>query len=407
MYENYTFEALTEKMLEKVSDKFDKREGSVIYDAIAPAALELANFYIALDMAIDEMFADSASYYYLIKRAAERGLYPKEETNAILQMKVIPADTPITINDRFNLSDSLNYIVTSIIDASEGIYQVECETAGIEGNQQLGEVIPIETTNSLNNMELATLTEVLIPGEDEEDVEAFRERYFASFNSKAFGGNRADYKEKINNISGIGGCKVTRIWENGYNPSDMIPNVQVSEWVANQSEQTIGTDVYQWIKRVHDAAEQKLLTLGGTVRVVIITSEYKTPSNTLVDLVQNTLDPEAGTGEGDGIAPIGHVVNVYGVKSVNINVSAGIIYEQGYSFVNIQEDICELLDDYFMELSERWTEEDNLIVRISEIESRILRLEGIDDITDISLNGLNKNVVLDEDAIPVRGDMIG
>ena len=407
MYENYTFEALTEKMLENVSDKFDKREGSVIYDAIAPAALELANFYIALDMAINEIFADSASYYYLVKRAAERGLYPKEETNAILQMKVTPKNTPIAVNDRFNLSDSLNYMVTSIIDADEGIYQVECETAGIEGNQHLGEVIAIETENDLNNMEKAILTEVLVPGEEEEDVETFRERYFASFDSKAFGGNRADYKEKINNINGIGGCKVTRAWENSYNPSDMIPTVPVKEWIKNQSEQTLESGVYQWIKKVYDAAEQKLLTVGGTVKVVVITSEYKVPSGTLVDLVQNTLDPEINAGEGDGIAPIGHIVNVFGVKPVSINVSANITYEQGYSFLNAQEHICELLDDYFLELSELWAGEDNLIVRISEIESRMLKLDEIGDITDISLNGLNKNILLDEDSIPVRGDVIG
>ena len=59
-----------------MSDELDKREGSVIYDAIAPAALELANMYVALDVVMDEVFADSASYYYLIKRAAERGIYP-------------------------------------------------------------------------------------------------------------------------------------------------------------------------------------------------------------------------------------------------------------------------------------------------------------------------------------------
>lgn len=407
MYENYTFEALAEKMLENVSDKFDKREGSVIYDAIAPAALELANFYIALDMAIDEIFADTASYYYLIKRAAERGLYPKEETYAVLKMKVIPPETPISINDRFNLSDSLNYTVTSIIDASTGIYQVECETAGIEGNQHLGEVIAIETQNDLNNMESAVLTEVLIPGDDEEDVETFRERYFASFNSKAFGGNKADYKEKINSIRGVGGCKVTRAWESGYNSEKMLPPVSVVEWFTNQSEQTLGSEVYQWIKNVYNAAEQKLLTVGGTVKVIVITSEYKSPSDTLIGLVQNTLDPENGAGEGDGIAPIGHVVNVSGVKSVGINISAAVTYEQGYSFQSEQDNIYEVLDSYFSELSEMWASEDNLVVRISEIESRLFKLNGISDVTDVMLNGLNKNVVLDEDSIPVRGDVFG
>ena len=87
MFEEYDFDTLLDKMLSNVDDRMDKREGSVIYDAVAPAALELANFYVAIDMVLDEVFAESASYYYLIKRASERGLLPKEETNAILFKK--------------------------------------------------------------------------------------------------------------------------------------------------------------------------------------------------------------------------------------------------------------------------------------------------------------------------------
>ena len=50
MFEENDFDTLMERMLENVSDELDKREGSVIYDAIAPAALELANMYVALDV---------------------------------------------------------------------------------------------------------------------------------------------------------------------------------------------------------------------------------------------------------------------------------------------------------------------------------------------------------------------
>ena len=42
MFENKDFESIMEEMLSQVSDKLDKREGSVIYDAIAPMAMELA-----------------------------------------------------------------------------------------------------------------------------------------------------------------------------------------------------------------------------------------------------------------------------------------------------------------------------------------------------------------------------
>lgn len=406
MFEAYSFETIMDRMLSNVSSRFDKREGSVIYDALAPAALELSNFYIALDMVADEVFADTASYYYLIKRAAERGIYPEEETNAICRMEVSPPGTKISMGDRFSLN-GLNYTVVSFTDAEAGEYQIECETAGTEGNQQTGELLPVETAEDINGMEYARLTEILVPGEEEEDVEAFRERYFESVNSEAFGGNKTDYKNKVNSTNGVGGCKVTRAWEGGYSPTSILPGAEVTEWFAGQSEDTLGTRVYRWLSDVYHAAEEKLLTVGGTVKVTIISSEYKEPSPALVKIVQDTLDPETSAGEGDGIAPVGHVVNVCGVKSHAVDVSAEITYKQGYSFSVLQPFIEEMLDGYFAGLAQSWEDEDSITIRISEIETRMLKLEGIADVTGITLDGINKNLVLGSNAIPVRGGVSG
>ena len=404
MFEELDFEELSQRMLSNVDDKFDKREGSIIYDATAPAALELANFYITLDMVMNEVFAESASYYYLIKRASERGLLPKEETNTILQMNVVPVETSISLGDRFNLGE-LNYTVTSIIDANAGIYQVECETAGTIGNQQLGELLPVETENELNNMESATLTEVLIPGEDEEDAETFRERYYASFNNKAFGGNKTDYVNKVNEISGVGGCKPVRAWVNGYNPASMIPNTAVQAWFEQQSAETLGANVYDWLSTIYNAAMEKLLTVGGTVKITIINSDWKKPSTTLIHNVQEALDPINTTGEGDGIAPIGHIVNVVGVTEQRINVALSLEFESGYTFETMKESIEAIIDSYFLDLRQAWASNDNLIIRTSQIESQLLGLTGIVDINMVQLNGEEGNVVLNSDSIPVRGDV--
>lgn len=407
MFEEYDFDTLMDRMLSNVSDELDKREGSIIYDAIAPAALELANFYISLDMVINEVFAESASYYYLIKRASERGLLPKEETNAILLMKVVPANTSISLGDRFNL-DELNYTVTSIIDGNVGTYQVECETTGTVGNQQLGVLLPIETENELNDMESATLEEVLIPGEDEEDVETFRERYFASFNNEAFGGNKADYIEKVNNIDGIGGCKPIRAWSGGYNPSKMIPTDEVKTWFESQSKDTLGENIYNWLSTIYNASINKLLTVGGTVKLVIINSEFRKPSATLIQTVQEEIDPTNTTGEGDGVAPIGHVVNVIGVNEIPINVTLlSVEYETGYSFDVLKDAIETTIENYLLDLRQSWASNDNLIVRTSQLEAQLLLMSGIVDIQGILLNGQEGNITLDGDSIPIRGDVIG
>ena len=54
-------------------------------------------------------------------------------------------------------------------------------------------------------------------------------------------------------------------------------------------------------------------------KIIIITSEFSVPSDVLVNTVQTALDPEI-SGEGDGIAPIGHVVNVKGVQGHRIDI---------------------------------------------------------------------------------------
>lgn len=407
MFEEYDFDTLMDKMLSNVDDKLDKREGSIIYDAIAPVALELSNFYLNLDMVLDEVFAESASYYYLTKRAAERGLLPKEETNATLMMKVEPAETQISIGDRFNL-DELNYTVVSIIDGNAGTYQVQCETTGVIGNQQLGTLIPIETENELNNMESATLEEVLIPGEDEEDVETFRERYFASFNNEAFGGNKTDYIEKVNSIDGIGGCKPIRAWSGGYNPAKMMPTDEVKVWFEKQSKDALGETVYNWLSAIYNASINKLLTVGGTVKLVIINSEFRKPSSTLINKVQEEIDPTDTAGEGDGIAPIGHVVNVIGVKEEPINITlSSVEYETGYSFDKLKDAIETTIDNYLLDLRQTWASNTNLIVRISQIEAQLLLIEGIVDMKAVLLNDQGENVTLDSDSIPVRGEVIG
>ncbi|EQH03085.1 bacteriophage baseplate assembly J domain protein [Clostridioides difficile] len=64
MFELMTFENIIKRMLDSVPDTFDKREGSIIYNALAPVAIELTETYIAMDELLDQTFVDTASYYY-------------------------------------------------------------------------------------------------------------------------------------------------------------------------------------------------------------------------------------------------------------------------------------------------------------------------------------------------------
>ena len=350
MYENITYESILQRMLSKIPNTIDKREGSIIYDALASAAVELQNMYIELDNILNETFADTATLPYLILRAAEKGINQIPATSAVLKVVSTPTNLEISIGSRFSLN-TLNYVIIEKI--ADGEYKIQCETPGVVGNSNFGNMIPIDYIQGLETIEI---TEVLIPGEDEEDVEELRKRYLNSMTSNAYGGNVADYKEKVGLLNGVGGVKVQPVW-NG----------------------------------------------GGTVKVIFIDSTFGVPSEELIRNIQEEIDPSENSGKGYGIAPIGHIVTVEGVKSVTVDIVTEISYAEGWSWEACASQIKQTIDDYFLELSKEWGSNEQMIVRISQLESRILNCTGVFDISGTTLNGSSTNLYLKENEIPTRG----
>lgn len=359
MYEAYTYEFLLDRALKnakKNNPSIDTREGSIIYNAVAPTCLELANVYVQLDLILNESFADTATRTNLIKRCAERGIVPEPSTKAI-RRAIIDSAKSIPIGTRFSLN-VLNYTVIKYDGGNN--YQLECETEGIIGNMESGKLIPIDYVDGVKSAEL---TEILIAGEDEEDTEILRQRYFNSLNAKAFGGNMTDYKEKTKAINGVGGVKVYPAW-NG----------------------------------------------GGTVKLVIIDTENKVPSQILIDSIQEQIDPTVNQGKGQGIAPIGHTVTVEGITEEFIDIQTKITFNEneGWNWENSQIYIDECIDNYFKELGTQWENESNILIRISQIESQLLLKcsTQIFDIADTRLNGKSENYLVHENSIPKRNSII-
>lgn len=346
MFENKTFESILQNMLSRVDNSIDKREGSPIYLALAPVAVELQQIFIDLDSWLTETFADTASRQYLIKRAAERGLVPKPATKTISRA-TFNMDVPI--GSRFSL-DNLTFIVTEKIDNYN--YKLQCESIGAQGNI-LGILLPIDYVAGLA---VSELVEVLIPGEDEEETEVFRQRYINDLVAQAYGGNQADYKQKTKELAGVGGVKVYPVW-NG----------------------------------------------GGTVKLVILDSTYSKPSTELVSAVQTAIDPVTNSGEGLGIAPIGHIVTVEAVSELIVNISFTLAYVSGYVWADVESYVQEAINNYFLELKRTWEDESSLVVRIAQIESAILQVTGVLDITGTTINAGVTNLILTDVQIPVLG----
>lgn len=353
MYENKTYENLLADMLYRVNSKYDKREGSMIYDGVAPAAFEFAEAYIMARAIIKQTYAKTADRDFLALRAIEFNIVPREATTAEVKGKFSQA---VDIGTRFNYED-LNFRVTDVIDLSNNEFKLICETPGAKGNYCIGRITPINTIPGLQNAEIK---EVLVPGQDEEDTEAFRERYIRALKSKAYGGNGADYKEKVLTIAGTGGSKIYRCW-NG----------------------------------------------GGTVKVVIINNEYNKPSQELVKEVQNVFDPTPNKGKGYGLAPIGHTVTVEAAQEVVINYEIPVVMTAGHEPNEIKEELTKRIEERLKARRKEWTTQDEtqfLTIRTSIVTSLAIDLDKVVDIGDIKINGQKvKRLDLQPNQIPKLG----
>jgi len=350
MYDEQTYENILERMLDEASDTFDKREGSPLYIMLAPTAMALARCYMNLGAIYDEGFPDTASRDSLIKHGKDKSIEPFEATYAVVK-GVFNMEVPL--GWRFTLDD-LFFLVTEKIEGEEFTYKLQCEQSGDIGNVS-GDLIPV---NYLQGLGTAKIAEILMHGEDEEDTENLRERVTNRTNQQAFGGNEADYKDKVKGIQDVGGVKVTPVWQG-----------------------------------------------GGTTKLTITNRFNEVPEPSLIEYVQNMIDPPEFAGKGKGLAPIGHVVTVFGSEADDIYIETKLTLQNDWSWEDVYPVIKEILEEYLDELNVNWEEQDNTIVRISQIETRILNIDGLIDIEGTKINGLEKNYIVEKDKIVRLGSV--
>ena len=246
MYDVVAYETILKRMLDRLPDDLDKREGSVIFDALAPTAVELQNAYIELDWILDQMFADTSTREYLIKRAADSGEAPHPATKATLKGEF---DTEIELGTRFSL-DTLNYVAVEKIE--EKTYRMECETAGVIGNKSLGSLIPVYYISGLKKAEL---TEILTQGVDEESTSALRERLLIKLRKPSTSGNKYDYYNWAMECVGVG---ATKIFPLASGPGTV--KVVIADTERQAASQKLVEDVSAHI--------EELRPIGATVSVV-------------------------------------------------------------------------------------------------------------------------------------------
>lgn len=348
--EKETFENIMARVLSRLPNDIDKREGSIIWDALAPCCLEIESIYYALDEIIKQTMAVTSSREFLEMRALERGLEPYPSTRAIIKLQ---STSEISNGKRLKTLDGVEYTVTDCIDESRLIYLAQCEKYGDIGNIPNGKLIQIDYVPNFNG---ATILSVYSLGKEEEDTEKFRTRYLNSFKDLSYGGNISDYTQKTLQIDVVGAVKVTPIW-NG----------------------------------------------GGTVKLTILDTKFNKADKVTIKKVQDIIDPKQDA-KGLGVAPIGHIVTVDTVSEVSINIKFKATFLTPSRFKDNVDMFKKTINKYFHELKQKWDKE-TIVLRPTYISSRLLALDNIEDIRDVTINGTTNNVKLGDYEIPIIGDV--
>lgn len=364
-----TYQNLRQEMLDRVPDTYDKRDTAPIPTAISPAAYALAGFYLSLDQVQRAAFVQTAVGDGLDMLAVIGGLtrYP---ASAAVRLGIF--NTAVPIGARFstiNGTNSINFAVTAAATVSEPeegftYYQLTAETAGTIGNEYTGPILPITTIPGLTS---AQITDILVPGDDTETDDAFRERLIEALNNRPFGGNIADYRQNVLAIDGVGGVQVYPTW-NG----------------------------------------------GGTVKLSVLGADFLPASPTLVENVQNAIDPPPNQGLGLGLAPIGAKVTVAAPTELTVNVSATLMLAAGYAIGQVQEPVEQAIEAYLLSVRQEWDTNTSSTavsyaadVYVARITAAIVGVTGVVNATNVQLNGGTADLILTETGETQQVPVIG
>jgi uncharacterized phage protein gp47/JayE len=361
--EYYSYENILKRMIENAPETIDKRVGSIFYDAIAPCAGEIANEYIEIQIFKDQVYLLTAIGDNLDK-IGENYLIPrKKATKALRIAQFIDTNDnliDLPIGRRFSVPDSdstITYVITKQIDTGKAI--IECEQYGTIGNEYYGAILPLF---SINNLQEATIIGTQQPAQDIEDDDDYRQRIIDKLNSKPFGGNIADYKEYVSNISGTSEPKVFPVWDG-----------------------------------------------GGTVKLSILDSQYNAISNEFIAQIKEEIDPTIYTGQGVGTAPIGHIVTVVTPTELTVNIVADVQLREDKTIETVQEAIEEAIETYFLNIRKNWVDSDYTNVYITQVIAAMMSVPGVINVdrNTITLNDETSDIELENTAenqyIPILG----
>ena len=337
---------IMERLLDAVSDNWDKSEGSFIYDALKPVAVEMFNFYDLLENRKEQMSINTASGSYLENRLKEFGFYRKQALAAAGYVTITGASgTKVEINTLV-ASDKAVYKITDTgtIDASGTVtLPITCTSTGTAGNADIGAVnrFPITISGLISVVNTSAVT----GGSDTETDNEIKARFFDYMKKPSIPGNKAYYEKLAAEVDGVGKAQCIPLW-NG----------------------------------------------AGTVKVVIADTSMKAANNTLVNSVQSHINDNRF---------IGADVTVAAATELTVNVACKLSTDSTVAESEVYTAVCSVLSEYFKKLS--FPDTTGTYITYAKILTLIMSVEGVSDCTELKINNGTANIPIPSANVVVLG----
>ena len=370
-YTSRNYDYWLNKLLDNVPDDIDQREGSIAFDALAPAAMAMAQQSLAMANIIRQSYIKTAQGEFLDYRAVEHGTARYAATQTEVKAKFLDSDgdaiNNVQIGDQFaSIGETpIFYTVQKINDDLTG--ELTADDPGTTANSYIGQILPVTSNDSLS---WAEITEIVAPARDEETDDYLRDRLLKADDWVAYGGNVADYLSMLSKINEVGAGQVYPVW-NG----------------------------------------------PGTVKLVILNNDLMPASPDLVKKVKNIIDPEDREALGYGLAPIDHQVTVVAPSILTINVASTVTIDSKQNADSVKAKIKEAIENYFQLLRQSWNTVDpktgrgySQTVYRSKILSQIMSVEGVINASVPKLNGTDGDIALtfnnQTSELPILGEVV-
>ena len=298
MFSNQTYEVIKQRILNNINIDIDKREGSFTSNMVSPLSQELAKAYINMSDILSLGFIEDNFDIFLDKRVSEFGVYRKQGSKAIGEIKVEGKDGATIENGTILKANNLYFTVLNDIELpTDNILYVEANEVGYKYNLLANTEFELvekndKVTSLINETDFKN-------GVDIESDEDLRKRFVKVVNNPSTSGNKAHYEEWALEVDGVGRAIVYPLWDG-----------------------------------------------NGTVKVMVIGNDNKPVAEDIINNCKLHIEENM---------PIGCQLTVITPSLLNVSVKASIELKEGYTLEDIKSDFENSLNEYLKEVTTELT----------------------------------------------------